>query len=93
MQLSAFFVRAFATSTDNCKIRGMSVSIELSGIYLGIGEAAKQIGVTDSRLRQMIRNQEVKAICVSDRVWLMEKAEVDRIKSMPQKTGRPRNGS
>lgn len=69
------------------------MSIQLHGEYLGIAEAAEVIGVSTSRLRQMIRDEGVKAICISERVWLMERAEVDRVKSIPQKTGRPRVNS
>lgn len=71
----------------------MSMSIQLQGEYYGIGEAATIIGVTTSRLRQMIRDEGVRAICISERVWLMERSEVERVKSLPQKTGRPRASS
>ena len=69
------------------------MSIKLQGEYYGIAEAAQIIGVSTSRLRQMIREEGVRAICISERVWLMESAEVERVKAIPQKTGRPRAAS
>lgn len=63
---------------------------KLHGEYCGISEAAQLIGVSTSRLRQMIRDEVVRAISISERVWLMEREEVERVKAIPQKTGRPR---
>lgn len=63
---------------------------KLHGEYCGISEAAQLIGVSTSRLRQMIRDEAVRAISISERVWLMEREEIERVKAIPQKTGRPR---
>lgn len=38
----------------------------------------------------MIRDEAVRAISISERVWLMEREEIERVKAIPQKTGRPR---
>lgn len=69
------------------------MSIELSGTYYGIAEAAAEIGCTVGRLRQMIRWGECEAVMISDRVWLMTEKEVKRIKSSKPSTGRPRKNA
>lgn len=66
------------------------MSIELRGKYMGIREAAREIGVSESRLRQMILDGSAFAISFSSRVWIMEEREVYRLKSIPKTTGRPR---
>ena len=57
--------------------------------FFSVPEAAVAIGITDGRLRQMIRAQEVKAHLVGD-CWAIPTAEVDRLKAEPQTRGRPR---
>lgn len=66
------------------------MSIKLSGDYMGIKEAAREIGVGESRLRQMIVAGTARAVMFSDRVWIMERTEVQRVKALPKTTGRPR---
>jgi len=58
--------------------------------YMSCKQAAKVIGVTDSRIRHLIRLGEIRAERVGWE-WLIDVAEVNRIKSRPRSgAGRPR---
>lgn len=61
--------------------------------YFGVTEAAEEIGITPSRLRQMLRAGIAKGEKVAPRAWLLARKEVDRLKKTPSKRGRPRRGA
>lgn len=67
------------------------MSSNLKGSFLGVTEAAEAIGITASRLRQMLRAKDVKGEKVGPRAWLVPQKEVDRLKKNPSKRGRPRS--
>ena len=54
---------------------------------IGTTEAAKRLGVTDSRVRKMILSKRLKAIKVG-REWLIDPKDLDALKD--RKVGRPR---
>lgn len=57
----------------------MSVPVKLSGEYYGTREAAEKLDRTEGRIRQMIRWNELSAIEISPRSWLIPAEEVARI--------------
>jgi excisionase family DNA binding protein len=59
---------------------------------LNVEEAAVLIGVTTGRVRQMLRDGEMKGRKANERAWMVEKKEVDRVAAEENKTGRPRSG-
>jgi excisionase family DNA binding protein len=54
---------------------------------ISTAEAAKRLGVTDSRVRKMILTKRLKAIKVG-REWLIDPKDLDTVKD--RKVGRPR---
>ena len=54
---------------------------------ISTAEAAKRLGVTDSRVRKMILSKRLKAIKVG-REWLIDPKDLDAVKD--RKVGRPR---
>lgn len=54
---------------------------------IGTVEAAKRLGVTDSRVRKMILAKRLKAIKIG-REWLIDPKDLDAVKD--RKVGRPR---
>ncbi len=71
----------------------------ISNGRLSVTDAAKAIGVTPGRVRQMIRNEEIDAVQVETHLvgagyyWEVPQAEVNRIAALPQSGGRPRVSS
>ena len=68
------------------------MSVALIDEYLPVGRAATEIGITEGRLRQMLRSGEARGEKMGW-VWLVPRSEVERIKKNPSKKGRPRTGS
>jgi len=59
-----------------------ATSIRLSaGRYFSTQEAAKALGRTDSRIRQLIGKEELPAIKVGDRAYLIRECEIRKILS------------
>ena len=56
---------------------------------IGTAEVATRLGLTTGRVRTMIGKGIIKADKVG-RDWLVDEAEVVRLKSSPRKRGRPR---
>lgn len=69
------------------------MSSNLNGSFLGVTEAARAIGITTSRLRQMLRAKLVRGEKVGPRAWLVSKKEVERLRKNPSKRGRPRSNA
>jgi excisionase family DNA binding protein len=57
--------------------------VDLSN-YLTVIEATKELGVNDSRVRQLIREGKLSAI-KRGRDWLISKAEIERYKESKEK--------
>lgn len=53
--------------------------VTLRGDYYGTKEAARELQRTEGRIRQMVRSEEIKAVCISPNVWLIPASEVRRI--------------
>lgn len=53
-------------------------------------EAADIIGVTDARVRQMRKEEKIKAVKIDNRTWMIPLSEAQRLAENPPKTGRPR---
>ncbi len=70
---------------------GMSVAfaVKISGTFVSAPEAAKELGMTPSRVYQMLQAGEISGIRAG-RSWLIPVAEVKRLKAIPKTTGRPR---
>jgi len=58
---------------------------------LTVSEAARQCGLTDGRVRQLLRAGAIQGVKVSLALWLIPAAEVEKLKVVP-KRGRPRSG-
>jgi len=61
--------------------------------YFGVTEAAAAIGITPSRLRQMLRAGLAHGEKLAERAWIVPKKEVERLKKTPSKRGRPRSAA
>ena len=48
--------------------------------YLNVREAAKHLGVTPGRVRQMLIAHEIKGQLVNPRAWLISVEEVERVR-------------
>jgi len=53
-------------------------------------EAAVIIGVSDARIRQMRKEEKIKAIKIDNRTYMIPLEEARRVAENPPKTGRPR---
>lgn len=53
-------------------------------------KAAAVIGCSHRRVTQMLREGRLKGKKVSDRVWLIEQSEAERMRDFTPATGRPR---
>lgn len=54
-------------------------------------EAARQMGITDAYVRQLIGAGKLTAKRLGDRVWVIAEDEIERFKSLERKPGgRPR---
>lgn len=60
---------------------------------VGVTEAAQIIGVTPSRVRQLLRAGELKGEKLGPRAWAITRKEVERAKADVPTLGRPRSGS
>lgn len=58
-----------------------------------VSEAAGLVGLTEGRIRQLIRSKELPAIQIGKKTYLIKRGDLDRIKSQPKGPGRPRGGS
>ncbi len=58
--------------------------------YVTVTEAAKIIGCTDGRVRQLLRAGTLAGERVNERAWLVEKDDAKRLAKHPATTGRPR---
>lgn len=59
--------------------------------YLTATEAAELIGCSSARVRQMIQQGVIKGKKLSPRMWLIARADAEKVRNLPYKTGRPRN--
>lgn len=62
--------------------------------FMSVGEAARELGITDGRVRQLLRagNLIGEHLNGSSGAWVVYRASVLKFKKLPQITGRPRIG-
>ncbi len=76
--------------TDTCIIRGMSTVVKN---ILSVAEAAAEIGCTEGRVRQLLREGVIDVVHLNERAWAVHRASVEAFCKQPQVTGRPRVSS
>lgn len=59
--------------------------------YLSVRQAAAEIGVSDSRVRQLLLSGDMDGI-KTNWSWIIHRSEVERVKANKPATGRPRKG-
>lgn len=64
----------------------------LDNKWLTLAEAAELTGYTDGYLRRMLRNGELKGEKFSERLWLVDKRDAEKLAKKPHILGRPRSG-
>jgi excisionase family DNA binding protein len=60
--------------------------------FVPIAVASKLVGITTSRLRQLLRKGELAGFKAGPRMWLIPERELAKFANKPQMTGRPRVG-
>lgn len=58
--------------------------------FIGVTEAAQIIGVTDGRVRQLLRSGDLRGQKVTDKAWIIPVDEVERFRKLPPGKGRAR---
>jgi excisionase family DNA binding protein len=53
-------------------------------------EAAESLGISSSRVRQLIRSGRIKATKLQAGLWLIEAEEIKNFSSLSRRAGRPR---
>ncbi len=63
--------------------------------FLSVEEAANFLGLTGSRIRQMLRDEELKGEKLNERAWAVERSSVEKAAKNQQDggRGRPRSGA
>ncbi len=61
--------------------------------YYTVKEAAEKIGCTEGYIRTLISQGKISCQKMGARLNIIHSAEVERIRSMPYRTGRPRKYS
>jgi excisionase family DNA binding protein len=57
-----------------------------------VEQAAAIIGLTEGRIRQLIRADELPAVRVGKRTYLINRADLEKIKERPKRGPKPRKG-
>lgn len=62
--------------------------------YLSAQEAAEELGIDESRVRQLLGEGSLAGHKLGDKQWAIHRDEVERFKAIPPpETGRPRGGA
>lgn len=64
-------------------------TVELSE-FCNVADAAKIIGCTDGRVRQLLLAGELRGRKINDRAWLVEIADAERVRDIEPGRGMPR---
>jgi hypothetical protein len=67
--------------------------MELPKMMISVETAAELIGVTVSRVRQMLRAEQLAGVKLSERAWIVDERSAKRAAKTPHSVGRPRTGS
>ena len=62
------------------------------GKYVSTSEAAEIIGVTRTRIIQMLGDGDLPGEKINSRAWLIERKEAEKVANLAYRTGRPRSG-
>ncbi len=62
------------------------------GNYLSVNEAAEALGVTDGRIRQLLRAGVLTGVKANQRAWMVLKSSLRRAEREEDSVGRPRIG-
>ena len=65
----------------------MSTPIKLTGHYFTIASAAEELGVTQSRVRQLVRAGDLVSIAVAPRSTLIPAKEIRRFRAIRKNWG------
>jgi excisionase family DNA binding protein len=57
--------------------------------FLTVAEVASLVGMTDGRIRQLLRDGKIVGQKISPQLWLIPTSEIEKLK-IPPKRGRPR---
>ena len=60
--------------------------------FVNVEVAATVIGVTEGRVRQMLRDGILKGKKANARAWIVDPDDLAKVAKQEQKTGRPRSG-
>ena len=60
---------------------------------IDVNEAARIIGVTVGRVRQLLIAEELDGCKLNARAWLVKRSDAERFAKQPRSTGRPRTGT
>lgn len=61
--------------------------------FLSVSEAAKALGCTVGRIRQMLRKGNLKGQKLNERAWVVDPASLRKNAANPPTVGRPRIGA
>jgi excisionase family DNA binding protein len=64
--------------------------VVMLGDWMTVHEAATVLGVTDGRVRQLLSAGALRGERLGARMWLLERASVERYKKERRPVGRPR---
>ena len=62
----------------------------IQGKFVSVTDAARELGCTTGRVRQMLITGDIKGEKLTPRAWGIFKYSLDRAAKIPQTTGRPR---
>lgn len=60
--------------------------------YLNVKDAAKLIGCTEGRVRQLLIADQIRGEKINSRAWLVEKKDAERVRDIAPRGGMPRIG-
>lgn len=60
--------------------------------FCTVAQAAEIIGVTEGRVRQMLRAGEIEGDKISQTLWLVSKRDAEKAAKITHSIGRPRSG-
>ena len=58
--------------------------------YISVEKAAAVIGVTEGRIRQLLRAKQLAGEKLHHMAWIVDRKDAERLAATEQKTGRPR---
>jgi len=67
--------------------------MELPKMMISVQQAADIIGVTVSRVRQMLRADELNGVKIGLRTWIVDERSAKKAAKSPHSVGRPRTSS